>query len=114
MSKEKCCFCYVETGRAGACDDSIFLGPAGPMCEGCYEEIKQDLDLPDLEAENARLRKVAEAARRYKDAGDEHAKQFSLRETDWNLTKLLRLEAAVGDAWDALRTALEGLSKQGG
>ena len=56
-----------------------------------------------LEAELSRLRKVDEAAAWYIEAGDNHAKQFSLRETDWNLPELLRLEGEVNKAWARLQ-----------
>ena len=32
---EHCCECDERTGRAGASDDSLYLGSIGPFCEDC-------------------------------------------------------------------------------
>lgn len=39
-TREHCCSCGEETGRAGRHDDSLFTDDGGPYCESCYEEIQ--------------------------------------------------------------------------
>ena len=34
---EHCCECNERTGRAGASDDSLYLGSVGPFCEDCVD-----------------------------------------------------------------------------
>ena len=43
MSIERCINCDEPTGRAGEGEDSIFAGDVGPLCEDCYESIKQSV-----------------------------------------------------------------------
>lgn len=42
MSLEYCFICDEPTGRAGASEDSIYVGDDGPYCEGCYEQHKRN------------------------------------------------------------------------
>ena len=41
MTLEKCCACDEPTGRAGRCDDSLFMDDDGPFCEACFEATIQ-------------------------------------------------------------------------
>jgi len=66
---ESCCSCGEHTGRAGASEDSIYAGDAGPFCETCWNDIMtwvetdRDVELvceqnraKELDAEIERLR----------------------------------------------------------
>ena len=35
---EFCSVCEHPTGRAGAAEDSLYIGDDGPFCEDCYNE----------------------------------------------------------------------------
>ena len=35
---EYCCKCGSATGRAGAGEDSLYIGDDGPFCEECHRE----------------------------------------------------------------------------
>ena len=58
MNIERCFICDDPTGRAGKGEDSIYLGDHGPLCEGCYDEIRDAIlsesSVTHLEADNAR------------------------------------------------------------
>ena len=58
MNIERCFICDDPTGRAGKGEDSIYLGDHGPLCEGCYDEIRyailSESSVTHLEADNAR------------------------------------------------------------
>jgi hypothetical protein len=76
--QERCAWCNEPTGKAGKEEDSLYIIPAGPLCENCFDavnsvmnggldasherEYQADQRIAALEAENARLRSVAEAA----------------------------------------------------
>lgn len=34
---EYCIHCDNPTGRAGKCDDSMYVGNIGPLCEHCFD-----------------------------------------------------------------------------
>ena len=67
-SIEYCCNCEEPTGRAGIAEDSLYVSAGdGPFCETCWEELLPNRTLwlgesrktiKELEAENARLRKL--------------------------------------------------------
>lgn len=50
MKEELCILCDEPTGKAGACEDSIFVvldglpfntgQEVGPICETCYDKLK--------------------------------------------------------------------------
>ena len=52
MRYEHCCECDALTGRAGASDDSLYLGTIGPFCEECVNEWP-DRVAKDLAVANA-------------------------------------------------------------
>ena len=47
---EMCFVCGYETGRAGRCEDSMYLdtpnAEVGPLCEDCFDALRRD-DLED-------------------------------------------------------------------
>jgi hypothetical protein len=45
VSFELCFVCGAETGRAGAGDDSIYVGEnvIGPWCEDCYDSVRREI-----------------------------------------------------------------------
>jgi len=55
---QECIACGSTTGRCT--EDSIYLGPIGPLCEDCYREAKKETDdeIERLRAEVERLRGV--------------------------------------------------------
>ena len=53
---ETCIHCGSHTGKAGADEDSIYLGTIGPFCEDCYDET----GFYKLESELATLKKATD------------------------------------------------------
>lgn len=55
MCLEMCCNCDNPTGKAGRCEDSMYLGDKGPYCEECYDKKCEKLseELQDIRAELA-------------------------------------------------------------
>lgn len=45
MKVEYCITCDEPTGRAGAGEDSMYLGDNGPYCETCFEREIRALHL---------------------------------------------------------------------
>jgi hypothetical protein len=37
MEIERCIECDEPTGKAGQCEDSLYVGDSGPYCEECFE-----------------------------------------------------------------------------
>jgi hypothetical protein len=52
---EECELCNAPTGKAGACEDSLFLWDrlrkreAGPLCEDCYRQSLGSGDFEECE-----------------------------------------------------------------
>lgn len=43
---EYCCECGKATGRAGRCDDSLFIDDDGPYCKECFDARVESEELP--------------------------------------------------------------------
>jgi hypothetical protein len=60
MTIEMCIECDNPTGKAGACEDSLYVGDDGPFCETCFEwkgmVAEHKAVVEKLEAEVERLK----------------------------------------------------------
>lgn len=77
MSELELCFeCYQPTGRAGAAEDSLYLGSIGPFCEDCYEEWPDNMDIlmrhvkSELAAAKAEVERLRAAVEKLRTAGN--------------------------------------------
>jgi len=98
LTEERCFICDSATGRAGQSDDSLFTQDLGPFCSDCWNRLRDDIEAEDeatiaadreriaelgnlfgeecvstvnLNAENARLKKVVDAAVRWYNCTDD-------------------------------------------
>lgn len=66
---ERCSICWGEIGRAGAGEDSIYFGGAGPFCEECSEDVRRDvLEDAGVVAERDKLKAELEQMTAERDA----------------------------------------------